>query len=317
MSAGATPMSFFALLGLLERRAGGARIGTLDDAAEPVRLRHDPNLAFPTAEIAAISCLQGARPVVDCTFLGLTGTVSPLPEHLVEGWSQQEGHHPLHALFGLWQHRLLALLYRSCVKYSPSAEHAADGSDAWSCRLGRWGEGEGGTALPLWRRLRWFGELAQRNKSATSLRRLLHDLLGEQLRRAQVEVRPMTGGWQPLDATQHARLGTHNHRLGDSFVLGDEVMVPASRFDVVLGPLSREDYAWISSEAQAQQLKALVHLFVPQGVSARIRYRLQAGVHGGWPLQRATLGDDTYLGAPAGEHEIVYDLSVDGQARHG
>src|SRR5512146_2098955 len=83
---------FVPLLALAERLfPTAAPIGSLATSAqEPIRLKHDPSLSFSSADISSVEVHEdrlgkpGPSVSLTTTFLGLTGTVSPLPYYIAE-----------------------------------------------------------------------------------------------------------------------------------------------------------------------------------------------------------------------------------------
>lgn len=327
MSVGSQAVSFYAAVDLLGRRSKSARdegeaaakicdearlTNPAPDACSGVTLRHAPSLAFPTADVAELD-FAGATPTLTSTFFGLTGTVSPLPDHLTEGWSQQEEAVALHGLFDRWHHRLLHLLYCSVRKYSVAHAFCDDGADVWSQRLLQWTPAA--TPLPAWRRLRAWAVLAGRQAGAEGLHRLLADLLAAHVAPTQVTIEPMTGGLEPLCSEQHLRLGVANARLGENAVLGAFVEAPASSFRVRLGPLGEGAYTWLSRAEVITQLRATLALFTPPGVRAEVSVVLRAGAHPPQAFFGARLGRDAWLGAPLGSTTLPLSLEPDTSAR--
>lgn len=285
----------------VEAEVGGPRFAPITDPAPnacgAVALRHAPSLAFPVADLAELD-LTGATPTITSTFFGLTGTVSPLPDHLTEGWSQQEESVALHALFDRWHHRLLHLLYCSVRKHSVAHAFCDDGADVWSRRLLQWTPTA--TSLPTWRRLRAWAVMAGRQAGVGGLHRLLAELLSAHVAPAQVVIEPMTGGFEPLCAEQHLRLGAANAQLGEDAVLGTFVEAPASAFRVRLGPLGEGAYAWLGGDEVSTQLRATLDLFTPPGVRAEVVVLLRSGAHPPQAFFGARLGRDAWLGTPLG-----------------
>jgi type VI secretion system protein ImpH len=288
---------FFRLLGLLSRRLpdGASPLGRPGTATPHIALRHSATLGFPTADVSAVHMGANGQPTVCTSFLGLTGTTSPLPEHLTQPWSQDEDSTVMQALFDLWHHRLLTLLFHSVNKYSPAATAHRCGTDLWSQRFLSWAPEA--DALPLWRRLRWLAHTGQGIPTQRWLLSAVRDLIGAQHDVGTVEVQPMCGSWQPLDAEQYFRLGQSNARLGLSSVLGHHVDAPASAFQLRMGPLSAEAYAHILAPPLRQQLLCTLRLFTPAGIEASIVLQLAPDAHPSWPKQAARLGRNTWVGS--------------------
>jgi type VI secretion system protein ImpH len=197
---------FRALMLVLDRLRPGAVSALGGSAAaqeEQVRLRQDPSLAFSVADVVdvrpvTIPAEAGATGLpreairVTTTFLGLTGTVSPLPPYLAEEIAQEaaqqdEGGRQAEFL-DLFHHRALSFFHRATARHDPAAGVLSDQSDAWSRRLlallgvdaaaRRADPGD----VPPWRVLRCAAILSERAVTAAGLAACLADLLADELR---------------------------------------------------------------------------------------------------------------------------------------
>jgi len=229
---------------------------------EPVRLKHDPALIFSTGDVAAArrarlpadpNDLRPRQEVVEITttFLGLTGTVSPLPGYVAEEVAQEVAHAgdepPRQREFlDLFHHRVLSLFHRAATVHDPSATYRSDQSDAWSRRLlALEGFDAEGGAIPdeeTWRLLRYAPLLGERAMTGAGLAAALTDSLRVELGEAGVAIEQFVGTWVPIAREDRTRLGVAACELGRTAVLGSHVFDRAGKIRVVLGPLDRAGF---------------------------------------------------------------------------
>ncbi len=287
---------FHSLMLLLERlQRERAPVGTgAAPGEEGVRFRHDPSLAFSPSDVAEIErhllpsdpedAASPSREIyeITTTFLGLTGTVSPLPSYFSEELLQDEAESRQRDFLDIFHHRVISLLYRAKAKYDLGGGRLSDGSDAWSRRLlalvgydGAIPGGAGG-GFPSWRILRLSPLLSDGKLTGAGLEKALADVLGSDLGSAGVFVEQFVGSWVDVEPSQVTRLGRNASRLGSELLLGRRIFDRSSKFRIVIGPLSRDGYARFAE--------------------------------GGEPLRRVAQGVSTLIG-DALEYEIVLWLS--------
>ncbi len=241
-------LGFVPLVRLLERltpeavRVGGE--GPL--AGEAIRFRHDRELQFHAADVVALERddRDGGGPVWVLTagFLGLSGSMSPLPGYLAEEVLHEDEDEPLRREFlDLFHHRLLSLFFRSVVRYQLSTEHTGGLDDAWSRRalalLGIDAPADPWTgALSRSDVLRLAPLLVRRSRGPRELEAALRDVVGPRLDGARISVEECTGRWTEVDAGSWTRLGRACTVLGQDLLLGRRVFDRAGSFTVAVGP---------------------------------------------------------------------------------
>ena len=324
LSADASRTTFFALMNRIERLSGPAvRIGgDGPPSAESVRFFHDPSLAFRAGDVSQVR-VGRIRPRpgdssaeirlgfrVRTTFLGLTGTTSPLPTAMAEEALLEESA-IRSAFLDVFHHRLVSLLYRSVVSFSPAREHRTDASDPWMSRALalaglRIEDGSLGS-LPPGVKLRLLPLLARRPRSARAFHRALELGLRTVLDdpSVEVEIREFAGGTSAVPAMLHAKLGSPATRLGHGTILGSRVRDPASTVEIVIGPVeSRTADAFVDGGRGIQVIRALVDTFGQRTLRAKVKLLthaeavepLRLGVGRG-----RTLGVDAFLGKSRGD----------------
>lgn len=248
---------FFVTVAMLERltpdaiRVGGD--GPYD--RESIRFRHDPSLSFSAAEVMRVERAEVPRPPeqgfdktrhrfeVTTSFLGITGSVSPLPLYLAEEIEQGDEASRIRKDFlDLFHHRVISFVYRVGQKFDFPREYKKDASDAWSRRMlalagfdayETWRPKH----LPRWQMLRLAALFASRVRSGRTIEMALEDVVGHALAGAKISMKQFSGEWTPLDKEQRMSLGVLNSRLGIDGVLGIECFHKAGKATVVIGPL--------------------------------------------------------------------------------
>ncbi len=312
--AAARQSGFYPLVLMLERLGGdGSPVGT--DASpeeEVIRFRHDPALAFSAADVLEVRELP-RRPLSsdpDCaarrgwevvtTFLGLSGSVSPIPLYLSEEVAREDPEAPqLRDFFDLFHHRLISLLHRARASRDVPNGWRRDGRDVWTPRLlALLGvdveELAVGGALPMWRLLRLAPLLAERVVTAGALEAALEDALAEDLGGARVEIEPFAGAWVDIAADERVALGVRG-RLGEDLVLGRRVYDAAGRFRVVVGPLSSEGYRRFTYGGALRRATEVLDALVVEPLEREVVLWLEAGAAPQLRLGASLLGRDAWL----------------------
>lgn len=256
-------VGFYRAVELLERSNPHAvRVGELGPVLkEVVRFRHDPSLTFATSDVRGIlrrersveEAVDGAAPgplyEITSTFLGLTGTVSPLPTYFAEEIIHEDDERPAQRQFlDLFHHRILSLFYRAHTRYSYASDYLSDQQDAWSRRtlalagIDTFGGRGPVVDLPLWRLLRLAPLLASRARTASGLVSVVSDTMSHILEGAGVSVEQFVGRWVSIDERQLFRLGVSNCTLGEDATIGRKVFDRGGKFRLVLGPLRRNAF---------------------------------------------------------------------------
>lgn len=331
--------SFFAVMGLLERLSPTApRVGGLGPVVEEmIRFKHDMRLQFAAGDVAGVELkhipsdptdqLSPPRPLfeVTTTFLGLTGSASPLASYFLEEVLFEDADEPAQRDFlDLFHHRLISLFYRVSTRCNALGEHASDQSDPWSKRLLSLAGFDTFDApyrgrLPAWRLLRLSPLLARNARTAESLRVAVKDTFGIDLGDGDVEVIQFVGGRIPVEPEQRMKLGLANGVLGNNAVLGARIFDRASKFRLKVGPLDYEAYRrFLPGGDHLATLKELVSLFCRDPLDYDVELTLATGSKSTFRLggAKATkLGTDSWLGsASQQETRVIVEVSQDSEA---
>ncbi|HEY8428548.1 MAG TPA: type VI secretion system baseplate subunit TssG [Sandaracinaceae bacterium] len=255
--------TFFHVVALLERLTSDAvRVGgDGPPSQEAIRFRHDYDLSFSSGDISRVEvqalprgperALEEPKPafVVTTTFLGLTGTISPLPLYIAEEVLHEDEQNPVRRDFlDIFHHRLISLFYRCVSKFSPAREHLSHKTDAWMKRalyltgLDPEIQTRGISVHPSVL-VRLAPLLAGRGRGPRVLALALREALGDALAPdGKVQIQQFAGGWIEVDGAQRMALGKSNNVLGVEAILGSRAYDQSGRFSVRIGPLHQHNY---------------------------------------------------------------------------
>lgn len=328
-------VGFYRAIEILERATPTAvRVGELGPIGrEGIRFRHDPSLAFSASDVTSIrvrkrdvgDVSEGGATAdifyeVTTTFLGLTGTVSPLPAYFIEEVVHEDADHPAQREFlDLFHHRVLSLFYRAHAKYSFVTDHTRDGRDLWSrrslCLAGFDGFADrlAITSLPIYRLLRLAPLLARRSRTADGLVAVVADTLADVLNGAKVAVDQFVGRWVTIEERQLLRLGRANSTLGEDATVGRKVFDRGGKFRLILGPMRRRAFEALQPGKEGlERLREVVTLYVRDPLEFDVELILAPGEAPSMRLSGNTsdgsqLGRNSWLtvGADREVHMIV------------
>jgi type VI secretion system protein ImpH len=315
---------FVPLVNLLEQLTSGAvRVGgDGPPAEEAIRFRHDPALTFSAGDVSQVKLVprssewgeerKGPKHVFEVvtTFLGLTGTASPLPSYMVEEIAQEDPDRPMRREFlDLFHHRLVSLLYRALTRYALEAEATRAGDDVWSRRvlalagLDTYERGPS-VGLSVDQLLRLAPLLATRARTARTLELALADVLRAELGEAKVSVKQFAGSWVEVEEEQRMKLGKLNSQLGRSSMLGGRLFDRAGKFIIGISPLDGSTYHRLLPEGDLSPLvREVVTLVVRDPLECALELGVREDVLGAFQVTKkntARLGRNTYLGGRRG-----------------
>ena len=263
----AAPSSFFHLVSFLERVTTDAvPVGSAGPPArEAIRFRHDPDLGFHSAEVPKVEIVgeHHRHFELTTTFLGLSGTASPLPAYMVEDVlfdTFEEG--TQRDFLDVFHHRAVSLLYRAVIRLDPARVHRSDARDPWLERLLGLGGVRRGTTSALDPRhlMLLLPVLVKRSRGVAALRAALSAVLHDAIPEVCVRIREFAGQWTAINEDQWTRLGKRNHALGEHCVLGRRVYDERGRFAVRIGILTREQADLFERGHLLDRLRAAVSL---------------------------------------------------------
>lgn len=245
-------------------RPGSVPLGTgLDPRAEALTLAGALAPVFAPSALGALRLAQpralaveadtvddpAPQPELEVNAFGLGGPEGPLPDAYQE-WLQdrlRQKDTSAVAFLNLFQHRLLALLYRAQRKYRVADPFLAPLHSPAQTIL------RGLTGLPLPKRgaavpaggldvsatLARAGLMANRRRSLAGFNVIARHHFG-----VPVRTSPFAGGWRTLADESHTRIGRHgrNHHLGHGAVIGTQIWDEHRGIRIAIGPLPLESY---------------------------------------------------------------------------
>ena len=283
--------SFFQLVKLLKRETPGAVLPGGPGPAERENLRFRPSLGigFPPGDIHELTSLdtdeetgEARRWRVEVNFMGLYGPSSPMPTHFSEEflWAAAAGTEADAAreFVDLFHHRIISFVFRAWLKYRHDEQFDAKALDDFSRRmlcllgLGTAGMEKGAQLAPL-PLLRTAGLLADRHRSAAGLEQYLRAHLGLDTLR----IRPCVESTAHVPRSQQLRLGRPSARLGDTAVLGEQMVDRAGTFRIEIGPTDVPSARrFLPGSPDLVKLVRLTRLYVHDPLKIELRLRIRA-----------------------------------------
>jgi type VI secretion system protein ImpH len=260
--------SLFAALRVLEQHfAQNPRLGESRKAADDaVRLHQAPHLSFAPSDVAKAGASDDGRFFLEQYGFGVLGPNGALPLHLTEVAYERirQKEDPAIADFlNLFQHRLISLFYRAWADCEPAVNLDRPESDRFRAYVGALMGvapecARDADAVHDHAKLARIGRFAAQTRSADGLEAILADYFG-----VPVEVRQFVGAWLGIPPDLRCRLGDPQLAgLGTSATLGSSTWQCQHKFEIVLGPLTREAFAnFLPGASGLTELHSLVRLY--------------------------------------------------------
>ena len=214
---------------------------------DPIRFGQDPSLAFATSTLTAfVPGEEGHPPRLIESFFGLFGPNGPLPLHLTEfarDRLRNAGDRTMVRFLDVFHHRMISLFYRAWARAQPTVTRDRADNDRFSLYLGALvglavPSLHGRDSVPDAAKLSFAGLLGRQAKNAEGLESILRAFF-----RVPVKIEPLVAHWMMLPEELYTRLGQRgSSQLGGTAVLGNRVWDLQSKFRVVIGPLSADQY---------------------------------------------------------------------------
>lgn len=276
--------SFFQAVQLLQRlHRGASRVGEGGPPrAEAIRFRHDPSMGFHSSDVSQIRMRVPRQGLlfteVTTTFLGLTGTISPLAPAMAEDilHSADDGG-SLREFYDIFHHRIISLFYRAWKKSRMYASFRTDGDDRLTRRMLAFVgvDAFGGAAqlgLPPSDLLSLAPLLGVRTRSARTLGIVLERVFPG----VGIAVDSFRERRVVLTSDQRANLGVMNGTLGQNFTIGRSVVDRSGRFGVAIGPVDYELFeALLPGGKHHTKLREAVHQFTRGVLEAEVEVLLK------------------------------------------
>ncbi|WP_207005391.1 type VI secretion system baseplate subunit TssG, partial [Trinickia mobilis] len=303
-------------------RPGAVPLGTgLDPRAEALGLMGALAPVFAPsalgtvrqAPLRALSAPAGdepPQPQLEVNAFGLGGPEGPLPDTYLE-WLQDRVRNKdtsAVAFLNLFQHRLLALLYRAQRKYRVADPYLAPDRSAAQTVL----RGMAGLLLSARRPtlpaagIDADAVLARAGLFANSRRSLAgFDVMARHHFDLPMRSSPFAGGWRGIPPASHTRIGRHgrNHLLGAGAVAGTRIWDEHRGIRIRIGPLSLGDYeSFLPGGRRHAELRGLAAAYFGADLHLHVELHLAAGEQPRACLSKAApprLGWTAWAGAGA------------------
>jgi len=309
---------FHALRVLEAHNADRPRFGQSRRAAQDaVRLEQEAELAFPTSTIADYIEAPGKPARLVNRFFGLFGPMGPLPLHMTEYARERRRNFrdtTLIAFANTFTHRIMGLFYRAWAAGQPAPQFDRKGDDSFEPKVaaltGHMGPGlQARDLMPDLAKRYFAGHMASGTRTAEGLVTLLQSFF-----KVPVHLQEFVGCWLDLEPDDRWQLGMG--ALGRSTSIGTRVWSRASKFRIMIGPLSMEDYrrflpnADPNHEGAIERLEAVVRNYLGDALDWDVNVILKARevprvALGG---RNAALGHTTWLGARRDQAHDAADL---------
>ncbi|MFM2416040.1 MAG: type secretion system baseplate subunit TssG, partial [Pseudomonadota bacterium] len=292
------------------------RHGHVVRAMDRIRFRHDPDLKFSTSDVVQAEWnpddalgLGGVE--ITTSFLGLTGTVTPLPLYFTEEIVQDDSDAPVRReLLDVFHNRLLRTFATAYLGLDYGKSFDAAGAD----RISTWARGllaypggeEASEQTTSW--LRYAPAFVQGGNTADGLLAVLRSAVAGYLGLAEVTLDCFAGGMADVADDQRTRLGQTSY-LGRSLMLGSMARSTASRVRAVVGELSAAQLPHFLPDGVAfKLLKQAFCEFVSSPVDADLELVMRPGTGQTLVLGGGRLGVTSFLGRPAKQTRMVVPL---------
>lgn len=237
---------------------------------EALRIEQTLLLGFAPAEVDKVEHRDGSRPRLWQSALGLLGPKGALPmrwtEHAhalahTEYRSQRDT--SFHAWINVVQRRQIGLLYRawSDAQAVTGADRPGDAhpfADRLRALAGVMMRGlRDRDAIPDGFKMAFAAALSRRVRSPGPLAAMLAVFF-----EMPVRVEEFASHWLEIPVDQRSRLGQRFASLGGDAIAGTRVWDATTRFRIIVGPMSLEDYRRFLPQGQAYaELRDLVSLY--------------------------------------------------------
>jgi type VI secretion system protein ImpH len=131
--------------------------------------------------------------------------------------------------------------------------------------------------------LRYSGILSQRTKSMQGL----HSIMSDYFQGLDVEIQPCVERVVPIVNKQKCFLGKQNHQLGNTSYIGQEVVDRTGKFNILLGPVNKQQFDEIQREQKAVKfIQSILTIYLVQPLEFKVILILSSDV-----LQSTQLGE--------------------------
>lgn len=311
--------SFFQVMRLLRFLvSSGGESGMLPaEEMHGVRIRPDLSLGFPAADVSKVEERAEGEKVdfqVTATFMGLYGSSSPLPTFYTEDLMDEAASDEsiTREFLDVFNNRLFLLLFKAWSKYRQFLQVVEERDEKHIerlfCLLGLGEKAVRENVPNADELLRYIGLFSQFPRSASGLRSLVQDALGD----IPVHVQACRFNMATIPEDQRSSLGLRGSEMGVNCYVGKQIPDRMGKFRLELGPLAGETFQdLLPGGTRYNRLTALTSLYVTDplkyDVAITLREReARSTCLGGSAWSR--LGLDTWLfgGKDVGEVKAVF-----------
>lgn len=234
---------------------------------EAIRIGQDISLGFAPSDLARIEPGSELHPPrLMQRVLGLFGPNGALPLHLTDfvyERKKHEGDETFARFSDVFHHRMLLLFYRAWANNQPTASLDRPGQDYF----GNYVAALCGLGMPRLRnrdsvddffKLAHAGIFGRQVKCAEGLQIVLSSYFC-----IPVSIEQWVGYWLPIPESEQSRLGSRFCTLGEEAVIGESLWDSQTKFRIVIGPLTLENYLrFLPSGQSYKKLADMVRLYV-------------------------------------------------------
>lgn len=291
-----------------------------EQAVKNAIFRVNPSLGFPSGDIAAIEEIENifgeVSAEISVNFLGLHGTSSPLPSHMLEAslWSRNE-EGVQQAFNDFFSNRLIWLFYLIWRKYRYHIRYRSGATDQFSdwmfALIGIKGrEARGQAGIPWAKLLTYLGVVAAQTRSAEMIKGVIAHAFGL----SDISIREFEERSVEIPDDQRAINNRANMTLGSDMVIGSFVQDRASKFTIVIKDLSFQRFRdFLPSGAEYPRLKELVEFLLKDQLSYDLELHFTRKEAPDFVLGKETLADlgwTTFVGGENKQHLRPVTLQV-------
>ncbi len=240
----------------------------VDDAS--IRYRATPSLAHPAGEVSGLNSVASQQ-VMDVSLMGLYGSNSPLPAFYTEQIIGNENDE-LKQFYDLFNHQAISLLYDAWGKYRFTQRSTSFTRSLLSlCGIDQ-------SQLAVLKYLKMpqllsiSGLLACRLSSVELLTQALETLFDD----VEITILPLQDTSIDIPIDQLNCLGLNNIKLGESLVLGAEVL---DRSEISIGIVLKDSSqlrAWLPGAHDNETARELIELLLDTPLKYKINVQVNS-----------------------------------------
>ncbi len=289
---------FFQAVTLIEEYFAPEEMRTEGEKRTNVRFSANPDIGFPSSDIASVKEHDGWGVEFLLSFMGLLGISSPLPHYFTDyGAKHSEESSPLTDFINIFDHRIYSLFYHAYMKYRSVPTWSRHEDSDLHKRIAAF-TGLNSDDPVTNQLLSCAGLFAGVSRNADSLAEILSECLG-----ADIRIEQWVPRWAAVENC--TRLGL-NLVIGDDALLGERVFDRTGKIRIVISLEKGDDFeSFLISSQKRESINSIVAIFSPQPLDFDIEIRFRASML--IPVQlgsdNAKMGISASCGTNSNEHE--------------